>query len=270
MDRDYVKAWGYSATLHALLFFLFAFAVQSFRITPKPVFLELNLIGESSRGEGPGAEVLQSGRETVSPEGASSAEGVLAEPKPPPGSAKSSPAKEGGIVAKTTPHASSVSTGERRSSTTPSASSTPAHLALLEEEEPIGIVPRKNREAAIKTTTGLGLGLVAGTPHGRAIIEGQLAGRAVRKQIFPEYPKWAREQGIEGSVQYRLVVLPNGLLKNPLILEKTSGYRELDRVVYEALLQWEFEPLPPEVSPVEQSGTILFLFNFKQRPSTAP
>lgn len=270
MDRDYVKAWGYSAILHALLFFLFALAVQSFRVTPKPVFLELNLIGESSRGEGPGGEVLQSGREAVSPEGASSAEGVLAEPKPPAGSAASRPAGEDAVASKTTRPTASASTGERSTSTSPSATSTPAHLALSEEAEPIGIIPRKDREAAIKTTTGLGLGLVAGTPHGRALIEGQLAGRAVRKQVFPEYPKWAREQGVEGSVQYRLVVLPNGLLKNPLILEKTSGYRELDRIVYEALLQWEFEPLPPDVSPVEQSGTILFLFNFKNRPSEAP
>ena len=62
-------------------------------------------------------------------------------------------------------------------------------------------------------------------------------------------------------------VLPNGLLKlDDLQLDQTSGYRELDRIVYDALLQWEFEPLAPQMPQVDQSGLITFTFSFNPVP----
>ena len=105
---------------------------------------------------------------------------------------------------------------------------------------------------------------MAGAPDGNAHIEGELAARAIRKQVNPLYPDWAKKQGIEATVKFRLTVFPNGLLKeDELQLDQTSGYRELDRVVYEALVQWEFEPLNPDVAQVEQSGVISFTFSLK-------
>jgi hypothetical protein len=34
-------------------------------------------------------------------------------------------------------------------------------------------------------------------------------------------------------------------------------------VVYDALIQWQFEPLAPEIPQVEQSGVITFSFSLK-------
>jgi protein TonB len=94
-----------------------------------------------------------------------------------------------------------------------------------------------------------------------------LAARSIKRQVVPEYPGWAKKQGVEAVVRFRLTVLPNGLLKeDDLQLEQTSGYRELDRAVYDALIQWEFEPLRPEIPQVEQSGIITFAFSLNNQP----
>jgi TonB family protein len=111
---------------------------------------------------------------------------------------------------------------------------------------------------------------VAGSPEGNPEIEGELAARAIKVQVNPVYPDWAKKQGIEAVVKFRLTVLPNGFLKeDDLQLEQTSGYRELDRDVYDALIQWEFEPLDPSVPQVNQGGVITFSFSFKA-PASKP
>jgi TonB family protein len=107
---------------------------------------------------------------------------------------------------------------------------------------------------------------VAGTPNGSANIEGELAARTIKRQVNPIYPEWAKKQGIEATIRFRLTVLPNGLLReDDLQVDQTSGYRELDRVVYDALIQWEFEPLPAEIPQGDQSGVVTFSFSLKNQ-----
>ncbi len=112
---------------------------------------------------------------------------------------------------------------------------------------------------------GWAISAPAGTPDGSANIEGELAARNIKRQVNPLYPDWAKKQGVEAIVKFRLTVLPNGLLKDDLQLDQTSGYRDLDRVVYDALIQWEFDPLSPELPQVEQSGVITFSFSLKNQ-----
>src|SRR5258708_10728487 len=114
----------------------------------------------------------------------------------------------------------------------------PAQLANINKSAPIGLEGQNEVTSNIKTTTGLGQQSVAGSPEGKADIEGQLAGRAIKHKIFPVYPDWAKKQGIEATVMFQLTVLPNGLLKlDELQLDQTCGYRELDKAVYDALIQ---------------------------------
>ncbi|MGH7739390.1 MAG: energy transducer TonB, partial [bacterium] len=134
----------------------------------------------------------------------------------------------------------------------------------LDKSAPIGLAIHKDTTDQIKTTAGLGHLGVAGSPDGNAQIEGELAARSVKTKVYPQYPRWALEQGVEGSVRFQLTVLPNGLLKDDLELEQTSGYPELDREVYEALIQWVFSPLAPSAPQVDQSGVITFSFNLKK------
>ena len=107
---------------------------------------------------------------------------------------------------------------------------------------------------------------VARTSNGSVPIEGELATRMIMRLVNPIYPDWAKKQGIEAIVRFRLTVPPNGLLKaDNLQVDQTSGYPELDTVASDALLQWEFSPLPPEAPQVDQSGIITFAFSLKNQ-----
>jgi TonB family protein len=139
-----------------------------------------------------------------------------------------------------------------------------ATLEKLNNSAPIGMENQKEASTDIKTTEGVGHQGITGAPGGKVDIEGALAGRTVLRQVNPIYPDWARKQGIEATVRFQLTVLPNGLLKESDIqLDQTCGYPELDRAVYDALIQWEFQPLATDVSQDNQSGTITFSFSLK-------
>jgi len=139
-----------------------------------------------------------------------------------------------------------------------------ANLEKLNNSAPIGMENQKADDSQIKTTEGVGHQGIAGAPDGNAQIEGQLAGRTIVRQVNPIYPDWAQKQAIEATVKYQITVLPNGLLKEDEIqLVQTSGYRELDRVVYDALIQWEFTALAPDITQADQSGIVTFSFSLK-------
>lgn len=89
------------------------------------------------------------------------------------------------------------------------------------------------------------------------LIQGEAAGRRILVSKTPAYPRWAQEQGIEASVSLRFYVTPSGEVKKNVMVERTSGYPELDSMAQEALLQFGFEVL--NVSG-DQSGLALFRF----------
>jgi TonB family protein len=94
-------------------------------------------------------------------------------------------------------------------------------------------------------------------------ITGPLANRPVRYQEAPEYPEWARAQGIEATVELIFKVGPDGRVKNDIIVAKGSGEPRLDRHVMNAVLRWIFEPLPEEAGNREDVGTVVFRFSMK-------
>lgn len=94
-------------------------------------------------------------------------------------------------------------------------------------------------------------------------IHGALKDRAVDRQEIPEYPDWARKQGIESSVQFRFSVTADGRVKETIAIVKGSGYPELDELARRALLRWIFSALPPEKGNLVQDGIIEFRFSLK-------
>lgn len=94
-------------------------------------------------------------------------------------------------------------------------------------------------------------------------IHGALKDRAVDRQEIPEYPEWARKQGIESSVQFRFSVTADGRVKDNIEIVKGSGYTELDELARKALLRWLFVPLAPEKGNLVQDGVIEFRFSIK-------
>jgi len=257
VDRDFGKSILTSLALHALVFLLLFKVLDSFLVSHSPALMELNLIGVSSQGDGTGSQATLRGPVPGAVPAADKGEGqefsspkASSVPQPKPAQPK------GGLSSpKTKPVPRPQSKAERS-----------AYLESLRRTAPIGIAPNHQTTQNIKTTAGLGYLGVTGTPNGRVDIEGELAGRDIRRKVVPAYPDWAKKQGIEGTIQYRITVLPNGYLMDDVQLQQTSGWRELDRVAYEALLQWEFDALPEGAAQVNQSGLVTFAFSFKNQP----
>jgi len=91
-------------------------------------------------------------------------------------------------------------------------------------------------------------------------MESPIPGRDVIKSVLPEYPKWARQRGVEASVLLKFTVTHRGKVKENIFVVKTSGYTQLDELAIDALLQWVFSPLPPGDTK-EEGGNISFRFS---------
>jgi TonB family protein len=89
-------------------------------------------------------------------------------------------------------------------------------------------------------------------------IEGPLADRRVVSYEVPEFPEWARQQGIlEATVAIRFYVSPEGDVLPNMRIERTSGYGRMDRLAMDSLKLWKFAPLG---SDQRQWGIITFRF----------
>jgi TonB family protein len=88
-------------------------------------------------------------------------------------------------------------------------------------------------------------------------LAGQVADRELKDYQKPDYPEWAKRDGVEGAVTLRFYVLPDGRVKDNIFVEKTSGFGDFDNNAVNALRQWRFEPL---AGAGEQWGVITFNF----------
>jgi TonB family protein len=90
-----------------------------------------------------------------------------------------------------------------------------------------------------------------------ALLAGPVADRPLLNLRKPDYPEWAKDEGVEGSVTIYFVVLPDGRIKENIMLQKTSGFSDFDDNAVNALRMWRFEPLRGGATG-EQWGTITF------------
>lgn len=90
-----------------------------------------------------------------------------------------------------------------------------------------------------------------------AQLVGPVADRPVLSYDVPAYPEWAKKEAVEGSVTIYFVVLPDGRVKENVMVEKTAGFADFDDNALEAILAWRFEPLKGGATG-EQWGTITF------------
>lgn len=252
MDRSFTKSILESAVVHIAVLLLLYFTYRSFMVVQTPLLMDLTLIGESSLGNGPGSPSAQSGQVPQQ---------VLKTDNNP-----KMPAPEKEITNPAVDNSVRPEVAMKKAKKRSRKNNAPSQAALekLNNSAPIGMEDQKQANTNIKTTEGVGHQGITGAPGGRVDIEGALAARTVLRQVDPIYPDWARKQGIEATVRFQLTVLPNGLLKESDIqLDQTCGYPELDRAVYDALIQWEFQPLASDAPQVDQSGTITFSFSLK-------
>jgi len=91
-----------------------------------------------------------------------------------------------------------------------------------------------------------------------AKLVGPVADRELVSYETPVYPEWAKRDGVEGSVTVYFLVLPNGRVKDNVLIDKTSGFSDFDKAAVKALKAWQFEKLPGSTG--EQWGKITFHF----------
>jgi TonB family protein len=95
-----------------------------------------------------------------------------------------------------------------------------------------------------------------------AQLAGPIADRAVLAHVTPDYPEWAKRDGVEAAVTLYFVVRPDGSVKDNILVQKTAGFGDFDDSARAALAAWRFAPLGSGRTG-EQWGTITFHFRLK-------
>jgi TonB family protein len=93
---------------------------------------------------------------------------------------------------------------------------------------------------------------VAGSPRGTLNLSGDIATRGYKEPNFTVLKNMITE---ETQLRLTLVVLPEGEVKNAILLE-TSGYPYLDQKAIELARKIIFDPLPSNWKQVEQQGVL--------------
>ncbi|HEX5131687.1 MAG TPA: TonB family protein [Candidatus Krumholzibacteria bacterium] len=112
------------------------------------------------------------------------------------------------------------------------------------------VAPPTRPSAAPAATTSTSTRNLAG-----AQLVGPVADRPLISYQVPRYPDWAKRDGVEGSVTLYFFVLPDGRVKENVLVERTSGFSDFDNGAVDALRQWKFQALP---GSGEQWGRITF------------
>ena len=82
-------------------------------------------------------------------------------------------------------------------------------------------------------------------------------------QIKPRYPPQAMRQRHEGTVTLLVLVGVDGSVKDVKV-EKSSGYRELDRAAMDAVRRWRFNPEKKNGKVVEGYARVPVNFSLNQ------
>jgi TonB family protein len=73
----------------------------------------------------------------------------------------------------------------------------------------------------------------------------KLSGPGAKRKIIsaplPDYPKWAKERGVEAYLELKMWIDSSGSVQDVSIL-KSSGYPDLDRIGAETISRWRFDP----------------------------
>lgn len=92
-------------------------------------------------------------------------------------------------------------------------------------------------------------------------ISGPMSNRPIAFKVIPQYPAWAEEQGIIGSVRLYFTVTPEGNVRPNIRVTKTTGYPQLDQLGIDALKQWKFAPLNSADEGKGEWGILTFNFS---------
>ncbi|MBK8323400.1 MAG: energy transducer TonB [Betaproteobacteria bacterium] len=92
--------------------------------------------------------------------------------------------------------------------------------------------------------------VVSGTAMTAAVASAVVVPAAYLATPEPAYPASAREEGEEGIVLLKVRVSRSGLPEE-IVLERSSGFRELDRAAVAGVKRWTFTPARRGAEPIE-------------------
>ncbi len=121
----------------------------------------------------------------------------------------------------------------------------------------IGVQPQQPGSSDEPSEGGMGDSHVSGTETGGLSPAGAIAGRGYRIGDY-SYGKPLPE---ESEVVVLVTVDPKGEVLDASI-RKTSGYPELDQHALSKARDIVFDPLPPGVQQVDETGTVTFRFEY--------
>jgi TonB family protein len=96
----------------------------------------------------------------------------------------------------------------------------------------------------------------AGPAPGLKVKGGVMAGN-ILTEVNPEYPKEAKDAGIQGTVVLHAIIGKNGVVEK---LQAVSGPKELIPSAIDAVRQWTYKPYLLNGNPTEVETTITVNF----------
>jgi TonB family protein len=97
-----------------------------------------------------------------------------------------------------------------------------------------------------------------GEAEGAYTIEGEISKRRIIYKLLPQYPKG---QEVETKVRVRIFVAPDGRIERMVLVKK--GGDIFDKITLNALREWKFEKLPPNLPQEIQEGVITFVYKLR-------
>lgn len=122
-------------------------------------------------------------------------------------------------------------------------------------------MPSAAQELDNQLAASAGTGTSAAKKNKGFDIAGPLNNRPIVHKVIPQYPAWAEEQGIIGSVRLYFTVTPEGTVRTNIRVTKTTGYPQLDQLGIDALKQWQFSPVSSDDEGKGEWGIITFTFS---------
>ncbi|UPT72840.1 MAG: energy transducer TonB [Elusimicrobiota bacterium] len=91
-------------------------------------------------------------------------------------------------------------------------------------------------------------------------LDGPVGNRRIVSRVAPSSPDWVAVRNLDLTVIVRFQVLPDGSVKQGAVIQKTSGFPEIDARALKALSKWRFQPVPAKSGAAEVWGRVSFRF----------
>ncbi len=130
-----------------------------------------------------------------------------------------------------------------------------AAAALAESTDPGDAAGSGGSDLIDSKAKGGGVG-----PEGGGVsfsIDGPVGDRRILTRVSPTSPDWVATRNLDLTVTVRFQVLPDGSVKPGAVIQKTSGFPDIDARALKALSRWRFQPVK---SGAEASGRVTFRF----------